>query len=84
MAMAKISWGNSEGKGTFGCLFSLALLAVGVFAAVKIVPLYYAAVDFETDLKTEVSRAGSHFYDDETVTKDILELAKKNELIIKQ
>ena len=34
----------------------------------------------ESDVKTEVSRAGAHFLDDDTITKDILAMAKKNEI----
>jgi hypothetical protein len=74
--------GNSEGKGTFGCLFSLLLLAAAVFAGIKLVPLYYSASSFESDIKTEVSRAGANFFSDETMLKDIVMLAKKNEIRI--
>jgi hypothetical protein len=73
---------NAEGKGTFGCLFSLLLLAAAVFAGIKLVPLYYAASSFESDIKTEVSRAGANFFSDETMLKDIMMLARKNEIRI--
>ena len=75
-------FGNSEGKGTFGCLFSLLVLAAAVFAGVKLVPLYYSASSFESDVKTEVSRAGVNFFSDETILKDIVQLAQKNEIRI--
>ncbi len=75
-------WIDSEGKGTFGCLFSLVILGAAIFAGIKLVPLYYAASSFETDIKTEVSRAGANFFSDETMVKDIVNLAKKNEIRI--
>jgi hypothetical protein len=75
-------FGNSEGKGTFGCLFSLLVLAAAVFAGIKLVPLYYSASSFESDVKTEVSRAGANFFSDETVLKDVVQLAQKNEIRI--
>jgi hypothetical protein len=75
-------WRNSEGKGTFGCLFSILILAAATFAGIRLVPLYYAASSFETDIKTEVSRAGANFFSDETMVKDIIQLARKNEIRI--
>ena len=74
---------HSEGKGTLGCMFWMALLAIFVFGGIKVIPLYYAAINFESDLKTEVSRAGSHFYEDEMIIKDILDLAKKDDVTVK-
>jgi len=71
---------NSEGKGALGCVFSLLLLFVGVFVGIKVVPLHYSASSLETDVKTEVSRAGANFLDDEVLIKDIMQLAKKNEI----
>jgi hypothetical protein len=76
------SWRNAEGKGTFGCLFSLVLLAASVFAGIKLVPLYYAASGFESDVKTEVSRAGANFFSDELLMKNLVQLARKNEVRI--
>ncbi len=70
----------SEGKGALGCVFSLVLLVTGVFVGIKVVPLYYSASSLETDVRTEVSRAGAHFYDDEVLIKDIIQLARKNEI----
>jgi hypothetical protein len=75
-------WRNAEGKGTFGCLFSLVILAVSVFAGIKLVPLYYAASGFESDVKTEVSRAGANFFSDDLLMKDLVQLARKNEIRI--
>ena len=71
---------GSEGRGTLSFLFSLAVLVVGVFVGIKVIPLYYSASNFETDVKTEVSRAGARFYDDTMILNDIIELAKKDQV----
>jgi hypothetical protein len=71
-----------EGKGTFGCMVLLALFGVVIFLGIKAGPIYYANSSFESDVKTEASRAGSHFLDNETVTSDILDLAKRHEIRI--
>ncbi len=74
--------GDVQGKGTIGCLVAVLLLCVGTFVGVRAIPVYYAASSFETDVKTEISRAGAHFYDDETVTKNVIKLAEKNDISI--
>jgi hypothetical protein len=71
---------QSDGKGAAGCLLSLALLLAATFVTVKVGPLYYSHSSFESGVKTEASRAGAHFFDDETVIKDVLDLAKRNEI----
>jgi len=73
---------DSEGKGLLGCLASLVLLGVAIFLGIKLVPIYYSNFNFETDLKTEVSRVGSRFIENEIVIRDILQLAKKNEITL--
>ena len=74
---------GSEGKGSLGCMFSIVALIVGAFVGIKTLPLYYSVNTFETDVKSEVTRAGARFYDDTTVVNDILELAKKDEVGVK-
>jgi hypothetical protein len=76
--------GDSEGKGALGCLMSLLLLGVGIFAVVQIGPPYFAYKSLETDVSTEVSRAGAHFFSDEALTQNILDVARKNEVSIKK
>ncbi len=71
---------NAEGKGVAGCLFFLVLLGIATFIAVIIGPSYYGYYGLETDVKAEVSRAGAQFFDDETIIKDVLDIAKKNEV----
>lgn len=73
---------SAAGKGTTGCLFSLALIAAVGLAGIRVVPVYYAVKSFEADMKTEVSRAGAHFYGDEVIVNNLVELAKRNELKI--
>jgi hypothetical protein len=75
---------GDEGKGTAGCLFSLLILIVGILVAVKAGPPYFAYKSFESDVKTEISRAGAHFYDDELLMRNLLDLAKKNEIRLNQ
>jgi hypothetical protein len=75
---------SADGKGTTGCLFSLALIAAVSLAGIRVVPVYYAVKSFETDMQTEVSRAGAHFYGDEVILNNLVELAKRNELRIER
>jgi hypothetical protein len=71
---------GEEGKGVAGCLIFLLVLAVAAFIGIRIWPDYYAFKSLETDVKTEVSRAGANFFDDETLAKNVLMLAKRNEV----
>jgi hypothetical protein len=71
---------NSEGKGLLGCVIFIVLFGAAVYLGITLGPIYYANFNFESGLKTEASRAGAHFLDDEAVTKDILELARRNEI----
>jgi hypothetical protein len=77
-----IDWSSPEGKGTAGCLVFVLLLAIGTFIALNVGPSYLASRSFEADLKTEVSRAGARFYANDTLLKEVLLLAKKNEVRI--
>jgi hypothetical protein len=71
---------DSEGKGLLGCMTALVLLGVAIYLGITLGPIYYSNYNFESDVKTEVSRAGAHFYDDQTVIRDIIDLGKKNEI----
>ena len=75
---------STEGKGAVGCLISLLILAVGILIAAKVAPPYFAYKSFESDVKTEISRAGAHFYDDEILMRNLLDLAKRNEIRLKE
>jgi hypothetical protein len=71
---------DCEGKGLMGCLIALVLLGCTIYLAVTLGPVYYSNYNFESDVKMEASRAGSHFFDDETVIRDVLDLGRKNEI----
>jgi len=71
---------KEDGKGTLGCLVFLALGLAAVALGWKVIPHYYSYTSLETDLKTEVSRAGAHYYSDETVRDNVVSLARKNDI----
>jgi hypothetical protein len=73
---------NTEGKGFLGCLIALILFATMIFIGIKLGPIYYSNYLFEEDLKTATSRAGARVIKDENLTKDILDLAKNNNIRI--
>jgi hypothetical protein len=75
---------NADGKGLTGCLVFLVLLGILCFAVIRVGPDYYAFKGFEADVKTEAARAGANFFDDETIVRDVLDLARKNEIHLKQ
>lgn len=71
---------NQDGKGVLGCMVMIVLLGAALYLGIVLVPIYYANFNFESQVKTEVSRAGAHFLDDKTVVKNIMSLARKNEI----
>jgi hypothetical protein len=73
-----------DGKGTVGCLAFVVLVGIAVFVAITAGPPYMAARSFEADVKTEVSRAGARFYPNETLMKEVLQLARKNEVRLRE
>ena len=75
---------SSEGKGVIGCLLSIVMLAVAIYLGIVLFPIYYSNFNFENDVKTVASRAGAHFLDNQQITKDVLSLAKRNEIRIKR
>jgi hypothetical protein len=75
---------SSEGKGLVGCLISIVLLAAAIYLGIVLVPIYYANFNFENDIKTTASRAGAHFFDNDTIIKDVMDLARRNEIRIKK
>lgn len=73
-----------EGKGTVGCLFFLLVAAIVIFLVVRVGPVYYANKSLEADVRTEASRAGANFLSDESIIKNVLDLARRNEIRIKR
>ena len=75
---------DSEGKGLFGCVVLIVLFLATIFVTIKLAPIYYANYNLESEVKTEVSRAGAHSLTDEVIIKDVLNLAKRNEIQLKK
>jgi hypothetical protein len=78
------SLSNSEGKGMFGCIVALVLFGIAVYLAVALGPIYYANFNFEAEVKTIASRAGAHYFGDESIVKDVLDMAKRNEIRVEK
>jgi hypothetical protein len=74
---------SDQGKGQAGCLLFFALVGIAIVIAVNAGPPYYSYRTLEQDIKTEVSRAGARFHSAETLKSNVLELARKNEIILK-
>jgi len=75
---------NCEGKGAFGCLVSILLLGALLFFGARAGPPYFAYKSLEGDVSTEVSRAGAHFFSDDVLIQNILDVARKNEIRLKR
>ncbi len=75
---------DSEGKAVLGCVFMIVAAAVAIYLSIQLAPVYYANFNFESEVKTEVARAGARFLDNEQIMKDILDMARRNEIKIKK
>ena len=71
---------ETEGKAMIGCILLIVLLGVMIFLVIVLAPVYYANFNLESGVRTEASRTGAHFLDNEIVIKDIINLAKRNEI----
>jgi hypothetical protein len=71
---------GTEGKGMIGCVLLLVVIGAAIYLGIVLAPIYYANFNLESGVKTEISRAGAHFLDDETMIKDVLDLARRNEV----
>ncbi len=78
------NFSDPAGKGMIGCLLFLVLTGVAIYFGIVLGPVYYSNFNFESAVKTEISRAGAHFLDDEALSKDILDLARRNEIRLKR
>jgi hypothetical protein len=74
------SLSSSEGKGLFGCIVALICFGIAVYLSIALGPVYYANFNLESEIKTIAGRAGSHFYSDEAIIKDVIDMAKRNEI----
>jgi hypothetical protein len=75
---------SCDGKGALGCLATLVLLSAAAFVGVKAGPPYFAYKSLEADVNTEVSRAGAHFFNDQTIVENLLDVAKKNSVHLRK
>jgi hypothetical protein len=73
-------YSDSEGKGIIGCVLSIVILGVIIFLGITLGPIYYSNLTFESDVKTEVARAGARFIDSDALAKNIIDLARRNEI----
>ena len=74
------SLSNSEGKGVVGCIVALVLFGVVVYLGIELGPIYYSNFNFEAEVKTTASRAGARSFNDEAIIKDVMDMAKRNEI----
>jgi hypothetical protein len=79
-----LNYKNQEGKGAVGCLLFLLVLCIGILAVVRLWPDYYAYKTLDTELRTEVARAGATFMEDEVIMTNVLQLAKRSDVFIKK
>jgi len=77
-----LNYKNQEGKGAVGCLIFLLVLAICILAVVRLWPDYYAYKTLDTELRTEASRAGANFLEDEAIMANVLQLAKRSDVYI--
>ncbi len=75
---------NQEGKGAVGCLLFLLVLAICILAVIRLWPDYYAYKTLDTELRTEASRAGANFMEDDVIMANVLQLAKRSDVFIKK
>ena len=75
-----LNYKNQEGKGAVGCLIFLLVLAICILAVVRLWPDYYAYKTLDTELRTEASRAGANFLEDEAIMANVLQLAKRSDV----
>jgi len=73
-----------EGKGLLGCAVFIVLMGVLIVLVIKLGPIYYSNFNFESEVKTEASRAGARFTDDETIIRDLMAMAKRNDIRLKR
>ena len=73
---------SPEGKGVIGCILALVLFAVAIYLGITLGPIYYSNFNLESGVKTTVSRAGAHFFNDEQIIAEIMDLAKRDDIRI--
>jgi len=74
---------GEEGKGSLGCIFAIILMAIAIFLAFKLGPPYMNHYEFKGEMKQVVSRAGARAIPEETIKKDLISLAQKSNIALK-
>jgi len=74
---------RQQGGGTASFIGVLLVIVVGVYVGYTVFPPYYNAKEFQTALVNEGVRAGARLYSDETIIKEIVQLARSYEIKIK-
>ncbi len=75
---------DCAGRGTLGCLFFLIVVGVVAAIAIQAGPPYIAYRNLSDDVATEASKAGAHFYTNDALIKNILEVAQKDDVAIRR
>lgn len=75
---------DCEGKGIIGCMLSIILMGTAILLVLELGPVYYSNYTFKKDINDEISRAGARNFDNETVIKNVMDLATKNEVPLKK
>ena len=75
---------GEEGKGTLGCLFSILLMAIVLFLAFKLAPVYFNHYEFKGDMKQAVSRIGVRAIAEDVIIQDLIKTAEKNNITIEK
>jgi hypothetical protein len=73
---------RDEGKGKLGCVLTILVMVTLTLVTLRLGPAFFSFKSFENDLKRDISRAGANGWDDETIIKNVLDLAKRNELTL--
>lgn len=68
------------GKGVIGCLVALVLVAVVATIAYKVIPKRIAVAELQDYCEEQAERASLPEYNDEAITTNLLEKAKKLDL----
>ena len=71
---------RERGEGQFGCLVGLALLAVGIFIAWKMIPVKVRAAEIRAVVVDEAKSAGTH--NDQVIMRNILRKAREDDMPI--
>ena len=76
--------GNQRGDSKFGCVAMLLLMALLVFLAVKIVPVYVDKISFGDDVTRIVNRAGANNWGDQAIREQIIKTARSLDFDLRQ